>query len=323
MEKLKGLKKTIVFHIIMNGFVLLFVTGASYYHTPLNGVRDTAMYLVHLFLLQATVAGILYFLSIYRIIFYLVFPILYIVYGIIAFWMYSMDISVSPSLIDATLQSKAYIIKDLITFPFFLFSFLQLVSLYIILMCYSTVNKKKGIKFLSVGSIILISIFFIVEKKRYNTFRSRLPYKLYYSFKEYLEEPDLKLLSLDKDNFISKIEDTLNVVLVVGESVRADHLGINGYSRKTTPALSSRLNNIISYKNIYTNKTYTAISVPQILSDMSIYDEGDKKGVRSLFGVLRKSGIYTSWIGNQLIENNYRNIAVSYTHLTLPTTSRV
>ncbi len=59
-------------------------------------------------------------------------------------------------------------------------------------------------------------------------------------------------------------EDTLTVVLVLGEALRADHLGINGYNRATTPRLEEE--NILSLKNVYSEWTHTNQSIPYILT---------------------------------------------------------
>ncbi len=300
----------------MNVFFIVFITGSSYYHTPLNGLKDSIIYLIHLLLLQLTVAGILYFFSLNKVIFKIVFPVFYMIYGIIAFWVYTLDISVSSSLIDATLQSKLYIIKDLITFQFFIFLFFQLISLYIIFRYYRTIETTKGYRFLSILSISLVSVFFIVENKRYNTFKSKLPYKLYYSIKEYNSKPILELLDVSKRHFRSEV-DSLKVVLVIGESVRADHLGINGYHRNTTPQLAKKKDSILSVKSIYTNKTYTAVSLSQILTNMSIYEDKNVDEVSSIYSVLKNADVYTSWVGNQLLEFDYKPIIESNEKVTI------
>ena len=55
------------------------------------------------------------------------------------------------------------------------------------------------------------------------------------------------------------------IVLVVGETARYDHFGINGYPRDTTPYLS-KVKNLISYSNFTACGTSTAVSVPCMFS---------------------------------------------------------
>ena len=122
--------------------------------------------------------------------------------------------------------------------------------------------------------------------------------------KEYLEKPTLKIKKVLQN--IRTEKDSLHIVFVLGESVRADHLSINGYHRNTTPLLKKQ-NNLVSYKNIYTPLTYTAISVPQILSDMSILEHPQIE-TYSMYSVLNKAGFNSEWIGNQSLEKSYESL---------------
>ena len=63
------------------------------------------------------------------------------------------------------------------------------------------------------------------------------------------------------------------MVVVLGESVRPDHLGLNGYSRNTTPRLAKE-EALVSFPSIYTEQTYTNRSIPHLLTraDSSDYE---------------------------------------------------
>lgn len=55
------------------------------------------------------------------------------------------------------------------------------------------------------------------------------------------------------------------VVLVLGETTRGDHLGINGYVRNTTPRLA-QTEGVISYTQAISNANYTLLSTPIIMT---------------------------------------------------------
>jgi lipid A ethanolaminephosphotransferase len=101
-----------------------------------------------------------------------------------------------------------------------------------------------------------------------------------------------------------KKTDSLTVIFVLGETVRADHLGINGYSMNTTPLLSKQ--DIISFPNIYTSNTYTGASIPQILTDKKL--NIDKESYTSIYSLAAAAGIETTWIGNQTLESSFAAI---------------
>src|SRR5690606_3588188 len=77
------------------------------------------------------------------------------------------------------------------------------------------------------------------------------------------------------------------ILFVLGETVRADHLGINGYARNTTPELARR--NLVNFGAISACGTATAISVPCLLSHLTkdSYDDAIAKGSDNLLDVLQ------------------------------------
>ena len=88
------------------------------------------------------------------------------------------------------------------------------------------------------------------------------------------------------------------LVLVVGETARGDHFGLNGYARDTTPQL--RRQDAISWSNVRSCGTNTAASVPCMFSHLG------KKGFESrkaehegLLDVLQAAGLGVTWLDNQ------------------------
>ena len=88
------------------------------------------------------------------------------------------------------------------------------------------------------------------------------------------------------------------VVMVLGETVRADHLGINGYHRNTTPRLSKR--KLINVGAIDACGTATAVSVPCLFSYLTHdnYDEIIAKHSDNLLDVLQRAGVKVLWRDN-------------------------
>lgn len=88
------------------------------------------------------------------------------------------------------------------------------------------------------------------------------------------------------------------ILFVLGETVRADHLGINGYARDTTPKLAQR--KLINFGAINACGTATAISVPCLLSYLTkdTYDEALAKGSDNLLDVLQRAGVKVVWRNN-------------------------
>jgi len=87
-------------------------------------------------------------------------------------------------------------------------------------------------------------------------------------------------------------------VLVVGETARADHFGLNGYARDTTPELARR--RVLSYGNVHSCGTNTLASVPCMFSSLGKQNfEARKDDYENLLDVLQASGLAVFWLDNQ------------------------
>lgn len=88
------------------------------------------------------------------------------------------------------------------------------------------------------------------------------------------------------------------LVLVVGETTRADHFGLNGYPRDTTPELAAR--QVINWRQAWSCGTNTLASVPCMFSHLgkSGY-EGRKFEYGNLLDVLQSAGLGVDWLDNQ------------------------
>ena len=302
MEIIKKYKQQIYFHLFLNVIIGLLITFSSYYHLPLNNFNDYLIYFIHFLILQFTVFSFVYLLTINKIIFYTVFPITFLITSQFAYWVYIQDISPTESVVQSVIETKIDIAIDLISFPLTLYILISLLCLFVILKSYKklTINHLKSP--LIIISAIGIIIFFIVEKMQFGTLKNRLPYSLIKGISNYIEKDDFQI-SLINQTLTAKTKD-INIVFVLGESVRADHLQLNNYRRNTTPKLVNE-KNIISFSKVYTPLTYTAVSVPQILTSKSIDTSLNNKKHYSIYSILNKININTTWIGNQSPEKSY------------------
>lgn len=87
-------------------------------------------------------------------------------------------------------------------------------------------------------------------------------------------------------------------ILVVGETARADHFGINGYERDTNPLIAQQ--NIISFSKVTSCGTETAVSVPCMFSALgrNRYSDTKAKSQEGLLDVINHAGINVLWRDN-------------------------
>jgi lipid A ethanolaminephosphotransferase len=88
------------------------------------------------------------------------------------------------------------------------------------------------------------------------------------------------------------------LLLVVGETARADHFSINGYARDTTPRL--RALHALSFSDVTSCGTNTAASLPCMLSHQGkVAHEARSNDHENLLDLLQHAGLAVLWIENQ------------------------
>ena len=90
------------------------------------------------------------------------------------------------------------------------------------------------------------------------------------------------------------------LVIVVGETIRAQNWGLNGYQRQTTPQLAKK-KNLINFRDVTACGSNTEVSVPCMFSAYGRrnYDRTLIRQSESLLHALERAGIKTLWRDNQ------------------------
>jgi lipid A ethanolaminephosphotransferase len=88
------------------------------------------------------------------------------------------------------------------------------------------------------------------------------------------------------------------VILVIGETARADRFSLNGYSKQTNPLLEKE--QVVSFKNVASCGTATAVSVPCMFSMYTRdgYSDEHARDTENLLDVLHHAGITILWRDN-------------------------
>lgn len=87
-------------------------------------------------------------------------------------------------------------------------------------------------------------------------------------------------------------------LLVIGETLRPDHLALNGYSRPTTPELA-QVQGLVSFTDMVTPWSWTRMSVPVIISQKQPQDSRYYFDQGSIVSAMKEAGFHTSWLSTQ------------------------
>lgn len=92
------------------------------------------------------------------------------------------------------------------------------------------------------------------------------------------------------------------LVLVVGETARAQNWGLSGYARPTTPALArwQAQGDLVNFSQVQSCGTNTQVSVPCLFSPLTRAQGGDQTAEHeNLLDVLQRAGLAVLWLDNQ------------------------
>lgn len=166
--------------------------------------------------------------------------------------------------------------------------------------------KHIGIAFgLSLALIFSMSMDYSSFFREHKNIRQMAnPLNFIYASLSYLLESnqstEVKPIENDAIKISNKKSNTKPVlfIIVVGETARADHFGLNGYERNTTPLLSNQ--NFLNFSNVTSCGTETAVSVPCMFSSLGRenYSGSKAKSQEGLLDVVKHAGFTVFWRDN-------------------------
>jgi lipid A ethanolaminephosphotransferase len=251
--------------------------------------------------------------SISRFLFIAINSLLYILASLASYFVYYYGIVISPTLIQSIVNTDQSEVFELLNLSLVLWILISGIAPCVALVTtvrlssdrllfFSNINHF--IKLLLLSFVLIIVSFTIIGHNitalriLNNSLPSFAPYNYIFALKNYLNiyknnnKATQKLSDIFSYKIDSNIKQGLKIVLIIGESARSDHFQINGYERPTNPKLM-RVDNIIYYKNAYSNATNTPLGVQAIMKMGGNYDAS------SFIDIFNSLGFDTYWISNQ------------------------
>lgn len=256
---------------------------------------------------------ILFLISANRWVFSLLF-IPYLALGAIHFYyLLSLGSGISPASIEIAMDTDANMWGSVITLRIIIYLLLAL-----FLGAGITFYRFRYVKFEINRHLIFCAVplaLVFVASMSYNRshmfLKTKYPINIFYAIKEYRANR-MEILSVRKafDDVDVVRNDSISpvVVVVLGESLRADHLGLNGYGRNTTPRLSNEAN-LFSFRNTYTEATYTSGAIPMLMTRSENIDGEKGYTEPSFITLFKKAGYRAVWVANQASEPSYTYFA--------------
>ena len=157
---------------------------------------------------------------------------------------------------------------------------------------------------LMVGSILLFGSFYASFFREHKELRQRANpvYYMYSSVRFAVQSlkpvSSAMMAEIGMDASIPATDTSRElVIMVLGETARADRFSLNGYARETNPQLAKR--NVVSFTNFWACGTSTAVSVPcMFLLDGEVKGSSVINSEENLLDVLQHGGVNVLWLDN-------------------------
>ncbi len=242
-----------------------------------------------------------------------------VVGGFTAYFVNSLGVVISPEQIQNMMQTDAREVGDLLSLQFVLWTaaFVVFPLLFISLVRIKAESlPQKIIKKLlnGVASLLLVGgLLFVFYVDYAAIFREHRDLKgmispqnaiastLSYYHKS-APKKNLPLIQYGEDaHLLQPVNEQAKpklMVLVVGETARAESFSLNGYAKNTNPELSKL--DIINFSQVSSCGTATAVSVPCMFSGMprEDYDEQLASHREGLLDIAQRAGYKVTWMDN-------------------------
>ena len=276
------------------GFIL-----PDFVDNPVEGLRSVLTIFAYITALGIASFWIVYLIGLNKYVAWFGVPVLFLGGAVVSYYRVAFHATVTPMIIDATLHTNSGTIAGVMSWQLILWIAVNLLLAIGFILWRNRLDRQPKAWLQAIVVIGLLLAYYHMNGRLRMSINQRYPYNIVHCLAEYSRQQqqlnaERQVLAYD----VPSLPDSIQVVFVLGEAVRADHIQLNGYERETTPLLAARTN-VVSMPNIYSEQTYTTGSVPVILSPAdSIHPE--RSGTHASFiRVMKENGFYSAWLSNQ------------------------
>ena len=294
----------IIWTIVATLWATLCFIAPDFADNPVHSFRTAAVITGYVIALGGATFFILYLAGLSRYIAAVFLPVFGILGAIVSYFRVAFHSTITPMVVDATLHTNGGTIAGVVTWQLITWLLVNILIICILLWWrwHISVNKPWGH---AIVILLLWGVYYFGHSRLHMSTNQRYPYNVVVSLVEYAKQRQaLQAERLSLPAYAEALPDSIDVIFVLGEAVRADHLSLNGYSRQTCPRLAQQ-SNILSLPNIYSPYTYTSLSVPYILSPADSLHSGWTNTYYSFIHTFHRHGFYTAWLSNQDKGRNY------------------
>ena len=300
--------KNVKYHTFIVLLTLIYAavaTLAEFHDSPYDSFRDFVILAMQAGVVTCATYSLMMLLALNRWVFAVVFPLLMLCTSVLVYFRYTAGIALTPMIIELCFVNDASMAFTLVSVWLVVSAVLALVyAALAVYVRFRYVPTPSVIPNLIAG-LLLLALFNGLVPRFERPVAERMPFSFYYCIKNFMVNRNVAMAerpAFDRPAICHT--DTLTVVMVIGESLRADHLQLNGYHRETTPCLASDTS-VVSLPHVFTREVFTHTSVPAMLTRADADNPQAAYEERSFIDLFNKAGFRTAWLANQEAVKNY------------------
>lgn len=279
-------------------FVGLAFTMADFYEMPYKNLKDLLIIVLQFGVIETAVFLLIWLLSCNKYVFAFTFPLLITVCAVATYFRYTANLTLTPMAIELAMINDVRTSMDVVTLP--------LIATTIIAIIASVGFVVVRFRYIKVGrawlqaaaAIVLLNVLMSIPSLA-RPINYRIPFVIYDSITTFLD--NRKVAAEERPAFKGNIvcdADTIDVVFIIGETLRSKNMQINGYQRPTTPYLVKE-ESLVSLPNIWSEYGFTHNSIPYIMTRANHKNPDIAYEERSFVDIFKQAGYRTTWIANQ------------------------
>ena len=271
---------------------------AEFYDNPFSSFHDFIILALQWLAIEIAIFGLIYIISINKYVFCVLFPIITVLSTIIAYYRCTLHLTLMPEVIELLLENDLRTSMDVVSWQLVLWIMLALVVSVFISMKRFRMENIPCQWLHMIVSLIIVMVPLNVGTTN-NAIVKRIPYSIFFTIAEYLDNR-ISVETVRQDFKGSAVcnTDSMTVVFIIGESLRASSMQVNGYERATTPLLCKE-KNAVSMSNIYSDYNLTHLSIPHFMTRSDEKHPDRAYNERSFISLMKRAGYSTAWFANQ------------------------
>lgn len=271
---------------------------AEFYDNPFSSFHDFIILALQWLAIEIAIFGLIYIISINKYVFCVLFPIITVLSTIIAYYRCTLHLTLMPEVIELLLENDLRTSMDVVSWQLVLWIMLALVVSVFISMKRFRMENIPCQWLHMIVSLIIVMVPLNVGTTN-NAIVKRIPYSIFFTIAEYLDNR-ISVETVRQDFKGSAVcnTDSMTVVFIIGESLRASSMQVNGYERATTPLLCKE-KNTVSMSNIYSDYNLTHLSIPHFMTRSDEKHPDRAYNERSFISLMKRAGYSTAWLANQ------------------------